>query len=133
MDRDWIFRSTIQRVVDADTFDITIELGFDISQDIRFRLTGANQLFDAPETWRPKYASERKHGETATEFVKGIIEGKSVSVRSVRKGKYRYVAVIYFDDGQGNMVDLAEHLIVEGYQKLKESEYIRLDEEYYNE
>jgi hypothetical protein len=128
MDRSWIFKGQVTRVVDADTYDIRLSLGFNISQEIRFRLVGADRDYDAPETWRPKYISERQHGESATAHAKKLVENKDVTIKSVRKGKYRYVAVIYFTDDAGNHVDLAEYLISCGYQKLDEAEYKQLDE-----
>jgi len=133
MDRSWIFAGTVTRVVDADTFDINVDLGFDISQDIRFRLTADTVDFDAPETWRPKYKSEREHGEAATALVRDLIENKYVTIKSVRRGKYRYVAVIYVSINGSDPVDLAQHLIVSGYQKFKESVYIKLDKEILDE
>jgi micrococcal nuclease len=131
--KEWIYQGLVERVVDADTFDILVDLGFGISLNTRFRLTGATRDFDAPETWRPKYESERRHGESATAHVKELIEGKVVLIDSVKRGKYRYVAVVRFENNDGVVTDLAEHLFESGYQKLDKEEYIRLDEEYHNE
>lgn len=132
MKHEWIFSGVVTRVVDADTYDITVDLGFDISQNTRFRLVALGRDFDAPETWRPQYESERIHGEAANTLARELVEGKQVIIKSVRRGKYRYVATIFFEDDDGIVRDLAEVLIDNGFQKLNESEYIRLDEELHN-
>lgn len=128
MIREWIYSGVVTRVVDADTYDIWVDLGFELCQNTRFRLVALDRDYDAPETWRPKYESERIHGEAATGLAKELVENKPVVIKSVRKGKYRYVAALFYTDENGEVHDLAEVLIENGYQKLDESEYIRLDE-----
>ena len=43
----YTYNATVIRVVDGDTVDVTIDLGFDVSLAARFRLFGLN----APEKW----------------------------------------------------------------------------------
>ena len=76
MKHEWIYSGLVTRVVDADTFDITVDLGFDIFQNNRFRLVALDRTFDAPETWRPQYESERMHGEAASGLARELCEGK---------------------------------------------------------
>lgn len=53
------------RVVDGDTIDCTIDLGFSVCVFHRFRMVG----YDAPETHRPTKLNERAMGKQVTEFL----------------------------------------------------------------
>ena len=106
------YKAKVLRVVDGDTYDMELDLGFDIKFKARFRLND----IDTPETWRPKTEAEREHGERATARVKELIEGKYITVYSYKLGIYgRYSADVYLDDG----MNLAELLIREGFEKLE--------------
>ena len=84
----------VNRVVDGDTYDVQIDLGFELTygrskKGVRLRLRGV----DTPETWRPTTEAEREHGERATQFVKDLIEGKFVKIKTYKMGIYgRYEA-----------------------------------------
>ena len=96
------YSAIVNRVVDGDTYDITVSLGFDINVKVRFRLKGV----DTPETWRPKTEAEKEHGALATQAVKDLIEGEYVTINTYRKDKYgRYLCDINI-----NEIDLAEFL-----------------------
>ena len=58
------YRSTVTNIVDGDTIDVTIDLGFDISLNERVRLVGIN----APES-RTRDLEEKARGLAAKEFV----------------------------------------------------------------
>lgn len=124
---DWKFQGRVSNVVDADTLDVRVELGFGLVQTQRFRITNPDDTgFDAPESWRPKYHSEREHGNKAKAFVEKHLQNKRVVLRSIKKGKYRYVAVVYFDMN-GTDTELTELLVKNGFEKLSEQEYIDMD------
>lgn len=78
-------RAEVTRVVDGDTVDMRIELGFGLNMHDRFRLYG----IDTPE--------KGKAGNTeATANLKRLIEGKTVSFDYYKKDKYgRHLATIY--------------------------------------
>jgi micrococcal nuclease len=59
----WIYNAEVKRVVDGDTFDIIIDLGFDTLKNARVRLYGVN----TPES-RTKNLEEKKMGLAAKEF-----------------------------------------------------------------
>ena len=104
------YRAVVHRVVDGDTFDAEVDLGFGVSLTFRFRLND----IDTPETWRPKSDAEREHGERATARVKELIEGKEVIIYSYKLGIYgRYAADVYLTGG----ISLADLLKEEGYEK----------------
>ena len=107
----FVYKAIITRVVDGDTFDAAVDVGFSITINHRFRLTEV----DTPETWRPKTESEAEHGAKCTSFVKALIEDKSVILKSTKLGIYgRYEASIELLDGR----NLATVLIENGFEKL---------------
>jgi micrococcal nuclease len=108
------YKATILRVVDGDTVDVSIDLGFGVIQKTRIRVIAENNdYFDTPETWRPKTEAERKHGEEAKAKAIELLEGKTVILDSVKKGKYRYVGKITLENGE----DYGDTMINEGFQK----------------
>ena len=87
------YRAQVKAVIDADTIDVLIDLGFGVHTMQRLRLYG----IDAPEM-------RTEAGKIAKEYVKTILLGADASmfvyVRTLkdRKDKYgRKLAVVYFD------------------------------------
>lgn len=77
-------RCTVLNVVDGDTIDCEIDLGFHILTRQRLRLFGV----DTPERGQPGY-------DTATEFVRSACLGKAVQLETYRADKYgRFLAVV---------------------------------------
>jgi micrococcal nuclease len=108
------YKAYIKRVIDGDTVEAVVDLGFDIKVTKSIRIIAENHdYFDTPETWRPKTESERTHGEQAKQRAIELLEGKSIILDSVKEGKYRYVAKIKLD----NNIDYGDLMINEGYQK----------------
>ena len=69
----YIYRiKSVQRVVDGDTIDADIDLGFDISLSKRIRLAGV----DTPES-RTKDEVEKKLGLEVKEWLKKKLEGQT--------------------------------------------------------
>lgn len=65
------------KVLDGDTFDVMIDLGFGVKQEFRVRLNG----IDTPELNTAK-------GKKALEFVKELIENKTVILHDAGQEKY---------------------------------------------
>jgi len=108
------YKAHIIRVVDGDTAEATIDLGFDVKITKNLRIIAeSHPYFDTPETWRPKSEAEKAHGEQAKSRAIELLEGKDVTLDSVKDGKYRYVAKIKLD----NNVDYGDLMINEGFQK----------------
>jgi micrococcal nuclease len=59
----WIYNAEVKKIIDGDTFDIIIDLGFDTLRKARVRLYGVN----TPES-RTKNLEEKKMGLAAKEF-----------------------------------------------------------------
>ena len=111
------FRVTeINRVVDGDTIDVTIDLGFDLYKKERVRVAGV----DTPEK-RTRDLEEKALGLDATQWLKEKLEGAidgddELTIRTELKGgvgKYgRLLGWLYVGDEQ---VSLNEQMITEGY------------------
>lgn len=82
----------VDRVVDGDTIDVSIDLGFDIWHKTRLRLAHIDV-----------YEHNTEIGKKATEYVKNIIEGKMVEITTSKPDKYgRYLATVIIDGGNLN-------------------------------
>ena len=111
------FRVTkINRVVDGDTIDVTIDLGFDLYKKERVRVAGV----DTPEK-RTRDLEEKALGIDATNWLKEKLEGAisgddELAVRTELvggMGKYgRLLGWLYIGDAE---VSLNEQMITEGY------------------
>lgn len=72
------------KIVDGDTVDVVIDLGFDITRKERVRLNG----IDTPETLT-KDAVEKKYGLEAKEYVeKWFSKQKEIVIRTYKDDKY---------------------------------------------
>jgi micrococcal nuclease len=88
------YKAHITRVVDGDTVDGIVDLGFKVGFNARFRLEGIN----APES-RTRDLEEKKAGLASKEWLREAIEGKDVTVRTAKTGKFgRYLATIFTQD-----------------------------------
>ena len=111
------FRVTkINKVVDGDTIDVTIDLGFDLLKKERVRIAGV----DTPEK-RTRDLEEKALGLDATAWMKekldGAIKGDDeLTIRTELKGgvgKYgRLLGWLYVGDDE---FSLNQQMITEGY------------------
>tara|TARA_Y100001970_G_scaffold126221_1_gene156110 strand:+ start:707 stop:1120 length:414 start_codon:yes stop_codon:yes gene_type:complete len=106
----------INRVVDGDTIDVTIDLGFDLYKKERVRVAGV----DTPEK-RTRNLEEKALGVDATVWLKSKLEetikgDEELTVRTELKGgvgKYgRLLGWLYVGDSN---ISLNEQMITEGY------------------
>jgi len=73
----YLYRAVVVRVIDGDTIDVDIDLGFYVwIKKQRIRLFG----IDAPEV----KGETRSEGLAATEHLKSLIEGESIILRTVK-------------------------------------------------
>ena len=86
----------VLRVVDGDTIELLIRIGFDITIKKNVRLYG----IDAYETrlGRGTTQAQKEKGLEGKQFLKDMIEGKLVSAQTIKdRGKYgRYIAKVKF-------------------------------------
>ena len=106
----------INRVVDGDTIDVTIDLGFDLYKKERVRVAGV----DTPEK-RTRNLEEKALGIDATAWLKTKLEetikgDEELLIRTELKGgvgKYgRLLGWLYVGDSD---ISLNEQMITEGY------------------
>ena len=104
---EFVYRATLDRIIDGDTFDCVLDLGFDVRlHKQRVRLAG----IDTPES-RTRNLSEKALGLKAKERLKELCVG-TFKVKSLGKGKYgRILGIPYNEDGE----DICEKLIEEGH------------------
>ena len=110
----YLYEAELIRVVDGDTIDAWIDLGFNITVRRRIRLWGIN----APET-RTLDLEEKREGKLAKARLEEMlsINRGSFSVKSIGVDKYgRCLGEIYLQDVNINKQLLAEGL-VEVYKK----------------
>ncbi len=105
------YKGRVHRVVDADTVDAYLDMGFNIFTLQRLRIDG----FDAPETWRPRNAAENRHGKAATARAKELLDGHElIFTTSKAAGIYgRFGASITLSGGRS----YSELMISEGFEK----------------
>jgi len=107
---------SIDKVLDGDTIDVTIDLGFDLYKKERVRIAGV----DTPEK-RTRNLEEKELGIDATNWLKAKLEGAiagddDLVIRTELVGgvsKYgRLLGWLYIGDGN---LSLNEQMITEGY------------------
>ena len=100
------YKATIDRIVDGDTMDVVIDVGFKITTNQRIRLKGIN----TPETYNVKKDSEEyKKGKAAKDFVIQRIEAnnnEAIIETNKDTGKYgRYIGTIRLADSETTLND----------------------------
>ena len=102
------YRAELDRVVDGDTIDVKIDLGFDITIKKRVRLVGIN----SPES-RTRDLEEKKRGLAAKARLKEILKSNKnkIILESQGVGKYgRCLGIIRIKDTNVN-----QQLVQEGH------------------
>ena len=112
----YIYRGKLERVVDGDTIDALIDVGFDIWVKKRIRYSGI-------DTWesRTRNLEEKAKGLEAKARNKELLmEVSSKSgyfrLKSFGVGKYgRVLGEIYIEDKEGKQYNINKTLISEGH------------------
>ena len=112
----YIYRAKLERVVDGDTVDALIDLGFDTWVKKRIRYKGI-------DTWesRTKDLDEKKLGLAAKDRNKELLESISSKpgyfrLKSHGVGKYgRVLGEIFIKDNEGIEYNINQTLIDEGH------------------
>jgi len=104
------YNARLNRIIDGDTIDVAIDLGFDIWINERVRLAG----IDAPEV-RTRDKIEKTAGIKSTEWLVDMFDKHEVFVLATTEfnstGKYgRTIGTIYLDD-----INVNELMIKEGF------------------
>jgi micrococcal nuclease len=102
----------VLRVVDGDTIDVMVDLGFDIKTKKRVRLYGIN----APET-RTRDKDEKVRGYESKEFLINFLKNKQeIILNSLDIGKYgRVVGEIIVDGINANKLRHNTHFVEKNF------------------
>lgn len=96
-------KAVIRNIVDGDTFDATVDLGFDVSVKQRFRIIG----IDAPEL-------NTLAGERSKKALEELIYGKEVIIKSTKADSFgRYLADAHLQ-GEDRVIKVSEYMIETG-------------------
>jgi micrococcal nuclease len=102
----------VENVVDGDTIDVLIDLGFDILFQSRVRLAG----IDTPES-RTKDLAEKALGLEAKEYLKKYFkDAKSVVIKTEKMdSSEKYGRILGWVYVNGDTVSLNDKMINDGY------------------
>lgn len=104
------FIKDIVRVVDGDTVDVTIDLGFDLTKKERVRLSG----IDTPES-RTKDLAEKHLGLEAKAYLTELLVGADdLVVKTEKDGKFGRMLGEFFNN-KFSVYSINQQLIDEGY------------------
>jgi micrococcal nuclease len=116
----YVYKAKLDRIIDGDTVDAVIDLGFDVSVHKRIRLAG----IDTPES-RTRDLEEKERGLASKARLVEMLEGGEFILESKEVGKYGRVLGTLFieketDDNltsepQIMRVNINETLVREGY------------------
>lgn len=104
------YEATVDRVVDGDTVDFWIDLGFSIKTHQRIRVA----RIDAPERFTNK-------GKAATAWLVKELQGKQIRISTEKTGKYgRWIGEIEVFDRKDlfpEWKNLGDVMVTEGHAK----------------
>ena len=93
----------VAKVVDGDTVDLVLDLGFKLYKKERCRVAG----IDTPES-RTRDLKEKKYGLEAKAFLQDVLQNaENLSVRTEKDGKYgRMLGWLFADNHEGSINQL---------------------------
>ena len=107
------YKAIVTSVYDGDTCTVDIDLGLSVwLRGEKLRLNRIN----APEL----RGIEKPKGILSRDFLKQIIEGKEITIETIKdkKGKYgRYLAEIWIKDKKGKSINVNDLIVSEGFTK----------------
>jgi len=109
------YMAKLERVVDGDTIDVRIDLGFDIHHSARVRMMG----IDTPES-RTRNLEEKALGLASKARLKELLKGKKVKIATSKEGKGKFgrvLATVIAIDKDGTEVDCNNQLCLEGHAR----------------
>ena len=108
------YKCKVKRVVDGDTMDVILDLGFDIHHAVRVRMAG----IDTPES-RTRDKDEKARGKLSKAFLKESIKGRKIVLKTKikdAKGKFgRVIAEVWAEFEEGSLRNINELMIKECY------------------
>ncbi len=107
----------VTRVVDGDTIDVEVDLGFDILHRARVRMMG----IDTPES-RTRNLAEKALGLASKARLKELLKGRKIKLETSKEGKGKFgriLGTVWTSDKKGveEYVNINEKLIEEGHAR----------------
>ena len=106
------YKCKVKRVVDGDTMDVILDLGFDVLHSVRVRLSA----IDTPES-RTRDLDEKARGKLSKAYLKESIKGKKIVLKTKLKdsrGKFnRVIAEVWAEFEKGSLRNVNELMIKE--------------------
>ena len=97
----YLYRATVLNVVDGDTIDVEVDLGFSLRATHRLRLLGINTA-----EMHADASKERELAKTAKEETAKLV-GKKVMIETEKTDSFgRYLATIFVDGEKQSFNDL---------------------------
>tara|TARA_R100000781_G_scaffold40889_3_gene28231 strand:+ start:2106 stop:2528 length:423 start_codon:yes stop_codon:yes gene_type:complete len=109
----YTYKCTVTKVIDGDTIDVDIQLGFNvILYKQRIRLHG----IDTPES-RTRNLEEKARGLLSKDFMKKLAPvGSSITLKSLEKGKFgRILGIIWQEGDEWETDSPINDLMIENY------------------
>ena len=98
----------VTKIVDGDTVDVIIDLGFGLTKKERVRVAG----IDAPES-RTRDLAEKAPGLEAKEFIREKLDTDDIIIRTEKEGKYgRILGWLYTSEYS---CSINEIMVIKGY------------------
>lgn len=89
----YLFNAKVTKIVDGDTIDAEVDLGFHVKMNLRFRLEG----IDTPEL---RTGDNKEAAQEAKRFLENTILGANVKIMSSKGDKYgRWLATVILQEG----------------------------------
>lgn len=113
--KEYIFDGVVKNIVDGDTCDVMIDVGFRQYSKIRVVMVGPKKAaYDAPEIFKPSNDIEKKHGLDAYDRAEALLLEKEVLLITYPGTRHNeWLADIVLPDGS----HYTEVMIKEGFQK----------------
>ena len=108
------YRCKLTRVVDGDTIDVNLDLGFNVWHKARVRMLG----IDTPES-RTRNLEEKALGLASKARLKELLKGKIVEIEcSKENGKFgRVLGIVWATVKEGNRINCNNQLCEEGHAR----------------
>ena len=105
------YQATLVRVIDGDTVELDIDLGFHVHVREKIRLAD----IDAPEV-RTRDPEEKQRGIEARDALEKMLRDKALIVLTAkdRRSFSRWVATIYLDHGE-EQISVQEEMVSRGF------------------
>jgi micrococcal nuclease len=106
MASDYVFKVlSVVKIVDGDTVDLDVDLGFHVHLTQRFRLLGVS----APEIFRPSSVQEKEQGLQCKDYLARLLSkyATTLYVRSQKTDVYgRYLGDLFAYEADGATVSI---------------------------